>query len=189
MDTRAVESGRAVAARATERGIWKTSAAYQRRVLRRETDEERRREATVRLRHAQSGRRRQQHPPGRQGDVRTVTITSSHDEDPAHCTICQRQPHQYEDCRDVWRMSVARRREEVRRLNLCFACLRPGHSAFNCEANCAACGERHHVMLHEMGDDATYNTPLAPAPLPSRPISIPPQPTTGLPRGQQRPRP
>ena len=114
-------------------------------------------------------RRRQQHPLGRQGDVRTVMMASSHDEDPARCTICQRQPHQFEECREVWHMSVARRREEVRRLGLCYACMRPGHRAFDCEANCTACGRRHHVMLHEMRDEASASKTSAPAPRPPGP--------------------
>lgn len=120
-------------------------------------------------------RRRQQHPLGRQGDVRTVMMASSHDEDSARCTICQRQPHQFEECREVWHMSVARRREEVRRLGLCFACMRPGHRAFDCEANCTACGRRHHVMLHEMRERPAPAKP----PLPHRALQAHQHPPGG----------
>jgi hypothetical protein len=46
-------------------------------------------------------------------------------------------------------MAPEMRFDAVRKEGLCFRCLRPGHRAITCRAQCSACEGRHHALLHD----------------------------------------
>lgn len=64
------------------------------------------------------------------------------------CTLCK-QAHKIHSCKIFKELSVESRRNEVRRLNLCYNCLSPNHHIQNCTSRtCKHCSKKHHTLLH-----------------------------------------
>jgi hypothetical protein len=65
------------------------------------------------------------------------------------CQICH-EDHLHHQCPKLRSMALDERREAVRKSNLCFNCLRKGHSAAKCssQSSCQTCKSRHHTLLH-----------------------------------------
>ena len=65
------------------------------------------------------------------------------------CIKCSKQHYLYQ-CDEFKSMSIDLRRQLVEKNNVCFNCLRVGHSAKNCQSkhHCLTCCRKHHTLLH-----------------------------------------
>ncbi|XP_054083409.1 uncharacterized protein LOC128920346 [Zeugodacus cucurbitae] len=62
----------------------------------------------------------------------------------AHCSL----PHRIAKCPTVLALNLEQRFEAIRRLQLCYKCLRAGHSLRQCSSgNCRNCGRKHNTIL------------------------------------------
>lgn len=67
--------------------------------------------------------------------------------------------HRLHTCGKFIEMSSDQRSKFVICENLCFNCLRTGHSAFKCRAShCQVCNKRHHTILHRTEGTATSSS-------------------------------
>lgn len=73
------------------------------------------------------------------------------------CILCNLENHPLYKCATFNRMGIDERREYVKKQNLCFNCLRKGHSSLKCksENRCTKCKKMHHSILHK--DEANVN--------------------------------
>ena len=81
------------------------------------------------------------------------------------CPVCAAS-HQLHQCNRFKKLNVAKRRETVRNLRLCFNCLTGGHMLRTCtRSHCKICHNKHHTLLHvnatrpEPDNTATNNPP------------------------------
>lgn len=66
----------------------------------------------------------------------------------ATCNFCKGS-HFSQNCDDFTKLSVSERSQLVKQRNLCFNCLRRGHSVTECQAmTCKRCHLKHHTLLH-----------------------------------------
>lgn len=78
------------------------------------------------------------------------------------CVYCGNENHKSSNC--VKYLSVASRREILKRNRLCYNCTGKGHTASSCRSrNCTKCGQKHHTSLCEerkstMGADQSKST-------------------------------
>ncbi|KYN50342.1 hypothetical protein ALC62_14061, partial [Cyphomyrmex costatus] len=64
------------------------------------------------------------------------------------CALCK-QAHRIFACKIFKELSLESRRNEVRRLNLCYNCLAPNRTVQNCTSRtCRHCSKKHHTLLH-----------------------------------------
>lgn len=75
----------------------------------------------------------------------TPTVTKSRS-----CLICK-DNHTLCHCKEFTKMEPTERCEYVKKHQLCFNCLAPGHSARKCRLNmsCRICHKRHHSLVHQ----------------------------------------
>ena len=67
-------------------------------------------------------------------------------ERPTNCVYCELTNHRSSDCNKV--LTLAQRRDIVKRKRLCFNCTGFGHTASKCRSRgCRKCGGRHHTSL------------------------------------------
>lgn len=73
------------------------------------------------------------------------------------CLLCNLDNHPLYKCSTFNQMAIDERREYVRKQNLCFNCLRRGHSSSKCksENRCTKCRKMHHSILHK--DEVSVN--------------------------------
>ncbi|XP_037930623.1 uncharacterized protein LOC119665476 [Teleopsis dalmanni] len=65
-----------------------------------------------------------------------------------HCQFCNDASHQIGKCTRLLACSPAERFTLLKGSNLCFNCLKPGHSTKACgSTNCRICNGRHHTLL------------------------------------------
>ncbi|XP_066922770.1 uncharacterized protein [Clytia hemisphaerica] len=66
------------------------------------------------------------------------------------CYVCN-EPHKLWRCERFKQKSIAERRGEARKLNLCYNCLSKGHSIKDCkfQTRCKECQRKHHTLLHD----------------------------------------
>ena len=66
------------------------------------------------------------------------------------CVLCDEE-HDLEECNRFLGKSVEERRQVIRRFNLCYSCLYPGHRASGClrKRRCQRCAKFHPTALHE----------------------------------------
>lgn len=77
---------------------------------------------------------------------KTTLVASS--ESSRECVLCSAN-HELNDCVKFKALNLDQRKEKVISNNLCFKCLRAGHSAVRCSSSrCAKCRGRHHLLLH-----------------------------------------
>ncbi|XP_055622839.1 uncharacterized protein LOC129773754 [Toxorhynchites rutilus septentrionalis] len=84
-------------------------------------------------------------PTGKQSIPRVNTATTSDQ----RCEMCK-EAHPTFKCSWFNSLTVSDRLSKVREKNVCFNCLRRGHSVKNCRSNksCFKCNKRHHTLLH-----------------------------------------
>jgi len=64
------------------------------------------------------------------------------------CAYCERL-HHIARCEKFQRLSISEKKEEVKRRQLCFNCLRKGHYMQACTASvCKFCSKKHNTILH-----------------------------------------
>ena len=68
----------------------------------------------------------------------------------AHCVLCTGKRHPLYLCDAFKSMSQDEKRSTLRTHNMCFNCLRTGHSAPRCNSShrCKTCQRLHHTLLH-----------------------------------------
>lgn len=68
---------------------------------------------------------------------------------PLKCLLCQQSHHLYR-CHKFLNKSSSERRADVKKLSLCFNCLRDDHQRENCQTTfkCQICCQSHHTLLH-----------------------------------------
>ena len=78
------------------------------------------------------------------------------------CPICpkvkgERIQHLIFQCETYEKMNLAKRREALNRLERCFNCTAPGHTANDCKSTnrCRNCGKRHHTSICPTPGDKT----------------------------------
>ncbi|XP_036346671.1 uncharacterized protein LOC118755985 [Rhagoletis pomonella] len=82
------------------------------------------------------------------------------------CQHCQ-GPHKVMRCPAILAIGPDQRFEALKRSNLCFNCLRPGHpSKLCCSGNCRQCGHRHHTIFcrnksQQLSTSDGVDTPMA----------------------------
>ncbi|XP_062711436.1 uncharacterized protein LOC134289528 [Aedes albopictus] len=79
-------------------------------------------------------------------NANAATAPSSADQ---RCTICD-ESHVTYKCSVFNGLSVSDRLAKVKQKNVCYNCLRSGHSVKNCPSkkSCSKCNKRHHTLLH-----------------------------------------
>lgn len=109
---------------------------------------------------------------------------------PGNCEFCDENTHRIGRCPTLTTLSVAERFTKLRGSNLCFNCLKPGHSTKSCpptNGNCRHCHGRHHSLLCRAGAAAAGSTntstpAITPTPTPTPvPAVLPSQPPRNLP--------
>ena len=65
------------------------------------------------------------------------------------CPHCVREGHVLLRCFKFNGLSVDERKDVVKKLNLCWRCLKDDHNLHSCHKRCATCGEEHSSLLHE----------------------------------------
>ncbi|XP_076385089.1 uncharacterized protein LOC143263989 [Megachile rotundata] len=69
------------------------------------------------------------------------------------CAFCKKDNHPSPKCLFFAREPVSKRWDLVKKYNLCFGCLRPGHSRNDCKSEmCKVCKRQHHILLHKYVD-------------------------------------
>ncbi|XP_062713820.1 uncharacterized protein LOC134290657 [Aedes albopictus] len=106
----------------------------------RDTDEEAKAQRTS----AKPATRKQAFP-----NANAATAPPSADQ---RCTICD-ESHVTYKCSVFNGLSVSDRLAKVKQKNVCYNCLRSGHSVKNCPSkkSCSTCNKRHHTLLHLEG--------------------------------------
>lgn len=89
----------------------------------------------------------------------TATATTSPSSADKTCVLCK-EKHTLCHCKDFTKLQPAERSEYVKSNKLCFNCLAPGHSAYQCklQMTCRICSRRHHTLLHRNKDSASVQT-------------------------------
>ena len=66
------------------------------------------------------------------------------------CRCCNMEDHEIVDCPAFNEKSVSEKRDLLKKLNLCFGCMRPGHFASRCRnrMKCDKCSKGHPTCLH-----------------------------------------
>jgi hypothetical protein len=67
-----------------------------------------------------------------------------------NCPKCK-QSHSLYQCEEFLNLPINNRIDEVKRLKVCFNCLRPSHDAKSYRSNstCKNCANKHHTLLHQ----------------------------------------
>jgi len=77
-----------------------------------------------------------------------ATLTHVATNDTSECVFCK-QAHRIHTCKIFKDLSVESRRNEVKRLNLCYNCLSSNHVSQKCTSRtCKHCSKKHHTLLH-----------------------------------------
>lgn len=69
------------------------------------------------------------------------------------CFLCK-ENHTLCHCKDFTKLQPNEREEYVKKNNLCYNCLVPGHAGYQCrlQVSCRICRRRHHTLLHRNQD-------------------------------------
>lgn len=77
-----------------------------------------------------------------------TTLTHVVTNETNNCALCK-QAHRLYACTIFKGLSVESRRNEAKRLNLCYNCLGSNHMLQKCTSrNCKHCSKKHHTLLH-----------------------------------------
>ena len=91
------------------------------------------------------------------------------------CFACNKLKHGAAYCQIFKQKSVQEKRNFVLAQNLCFNCLKGGHTVKQCPSQycCQKCGKKHHTLLH-----LDIENPGPPPPPFKSPLQNPPHPNT-----------
>lgn len=80
------------------------------------------------------------------------------------CPCCKSE-HYINQCEKFLKMNYSSKTEFVKSNNLCFNCLKSGHSSLKCMSSCCRkCNRKHHTLLHNESQGNTNSLPAAPKP-------------------------
>ncbi|XP_041450268.1 uncharacterized protein LOC121404605 [Drosophila obscura] len=81
--------------------------------------------------------------------LKKTFVASNSYADPSGCPFCHSAGHGIYSCSIFTNLSPFLRHKEVKKLSLCFNCLKSGHRTRACTGGqCRVCGRRHHTLLH-----------------------------------------
>lgn len=84
--------------------------------------------------------------------------SSSHHVSRGTCIKCNSSEHLIIHCVEFTDLSVSDRTDFVRKNNLCFNCLRQGHTSFKClSSKCRRCNRNHNTLLHYEQAKKSFN--------------------------------
>ena len=84
--------------------------------------------------------------PGSVVSLQTVSKKPPEVKKQVSCGVC-RKKHATHNCWGLTNINVSERKAKIKSANLCFRCLKGDHMARSCEAVCAKCKGRHHILL------------------------------------------
>lgn len=86
------------------------------------------------------------------------STNQQHNKSQYKCQYCHKTAHSVFYCSEFKAAEVRDRIAFVRKLNLCYNCLRAGHAKDNCRIStkCQQCNENHHSLLHYDYNDNSY---------------------------------
>ena len=87
-----------------------------------------------------------------------ASTSTTQDTKKPKCLQCERTGHYITTCYRFKKLSLQDKRDIVKKHNLCYCCLQPGHGSSTCERVCTKCSKKHHYHLHE--DKADVNKPV-----------------------------
>ena len=87
-----------------------------------------------------------------------ASTSTTQDTKKPKCLQCERTGHYITTCYRFKKLSLQDKRDIVKKHNLCYCCLQPGHGSNTCERVCTKCSKKHHYHLHE--DKADANKPV-----------------------------
>ena len=89
-----------------------------------------------------------------------TTNSSPQEQSKPSCAICD-QEHYVHQCEKFTKMSIDDRQKAVQENNLCFNCLKKGHSSRRCRNRytCKECRRSHHTLLHKEREEKTEEKP------------------------------
>ena len=103
-------------------------------------------------------------PPGGQKDLQSYSTSGNNSSSDQNwpCPVCKNGTrHKLWACERFKSMDVQKRFELVRKENLCYFCLTPGHSAVKClktnTCRVDGCGKRHSVWIHGASHGSNLN--------------------------------
>ncbi|XP_047035937.1 uncharacterized protein LOC124641777 isoform X4 [Helicoverpa zea] len=77
-----------------------------------------------------------------------------------NCPLCKNNHFMFV-CDDFRKLSVENRLAKVKELNVCFNCLRPGHSSKRCKlSHCKYCNRKHNTLLHVEQSNSAVQDPM-----------------------------
>ncbi|XP_049865132.1 uncharacterized protein LOC126366187 [Pectinophora gossypiella] len=89
-----------------------------------------------------------------------TSATTSKPTGPLSCPLCGKT-HRIIDCESFKNLTLDKRWNEVRKLNLCSNCLRRGHDMSVCYIGpCRLCNEKHNTILHKDKNSHTNSSPV-----------------------------
>jgi hypothetical protein len=93
-------------------------------------------------------------------ETRPIKEKSYHVSTPARSCVLCRDEHTLCHCKEFTQMSAVERMDYVKKSNLCFNCLLPGHSASRCRLSytCRLCRKRHHTLIHQAQNTVSDST-------------------------------
>ncbi|XP_047739152.1 uncharacterized protein LOC125178730 [Hyalella azteca] len=101
------------------------------------------------------------------GNKTKVNATMLHDAKiSVHCDYCEGANHSLEQCSSFKSRSFKEKSEFVKKHNLCFGCLRRGHTSKFCKnrRSCALCRGRHPTIMHDPTLRMVERVPLSAEP-------------------------
>ena len=86
--------------------------------------------------------------PSSKGSEKKATASALHVTSDNKCSFCDKS-HKTEDCYQLVSLNYEDRMQKIKEARLCFRCVRPGHTKYNCRSfvTCSICGSRNHTKL------------------------------------------
>lgn len=101
------------------------------------------------------------HTNSNKGHSTTLTHLTMNEAD--ECALCK-QAHRIHACKVFKDLPVESRRNEAKRLNLCYNCLGSNHKIVKCTSRtCKYCAKRHHTLLHTNDQSSVPNQHSSPS--------------------------
>ena len=92
-----------------------------------------------------------EYPNQQKGKKSSINVvgTSSKSSKQYKCPSCS-GPHSLSSCAKFKSLSLSEKKEQAKKLRVCFNCLFPGHSVTTCRSKgrCSFCSAKHHSLIH-----------------------------------------